>query len=255
MIDTHTHLYTTEFANDSDSAIERALDSGVRLMVFPNIDADSVAPMLDLHKRHQEHTRIAVGLHPTEVRASWREDLNAILKASEAVAPVAIGEAGIDLYWDKSMRVEQSEAFAAQIKIAQERGLPVIIHCREALDEILEVLQAAESPLPKLVFHSFTGSASDVARIREIADPMFGINGVVTFKNARELQEAIPAIGIDRILLETDSPYLAPVPVRGKRNESSNLPHIMKKIADLLNLDPEAVEEATDSNAISFFNL
>ncbi len=255
MIDTHTHLYTDAFAEDSAEAVDRAVSSGVRLMIFPNIDVSSVAPMLELNHLKPEQTRVAIGLHPTEVKPTWREDLEKILKDTEVAEPVAIGEIGIDLYWDKSLRIEQMEAFAAQIKIARERGLPVIIHCREALDDILDVLRTAEKPLPKLVFHSFTGSAADVAKIREVADPMFGINGVVTFKNARDLQEAIPAIGLDRILLETDSPYLAPVPKRGKRNESSYLPFVLKKVSELLNLDEETVEKATDRNAVSFFNL
>lgn len=255
MIDTHTHLYTDTFAEDGAEAVERAVTAGVKLMIFPNIDVDSVAPMLELNLLKPEQTRIAIGLHPTEVRPSWREDLDTILKASESVTPVAIGEVGIDLYWDKTLRNEQIDAFAAQIIIAQERKLPVIIHCREALDDILSVLRAAEKPLPKLVFHSFTGSKTDVEKIREIADSMFGINGVVTFKNARELQEAIPAIGLHRIMLETDSPYLAPVPMRGKCNESAYLPYVLRKVAELLELEPETVEKTTDCNAASFFNL
>lgn len=255
MTDTHTHLYTAEFAEDGDAAIERAWAAGVELMIFPNIDADSVAPMMDLHLRHPLHTRVAVGLHPTEVKPSWREDLDQILRSAEKVSPVAIGEIGIDLYWDQTLRSQQREAFIAQIETAKKLNLPVIIHCREALDNILDALRTIEGPLPKMVFHSFTGSTADVARIREVTDPMFGINGVVTFKNARELQAAIPAIGIDRILLETDSPYLAPVPMRGKRNESSYLPHVLKRVAELLQLDPKTVETATDRNATEFFNI
>lgn len=255
MIDTHTHLYTAEFSEDSDSAINRAIAAGVDLMIFPNIDVDSMAPMLSLHRRNPIRTRVAIGLHPTEVRTTWRSDLEKIMQASEDISPVAIGEVGIDLYWDKTLRSEQRDAFAAQIEIAKERQLPIIIHCREALDDILDVIRGIEAPLPKMVFHSFTGSAADVAKIRSVVDPMFGINGVVTFKNARDLQEAIPAIGLERIMLETDSPYLAPVPKRGTRNESAYLPYVLGKVAELLHLDPKAVEEATDRNASSFFNI
>lgn len=255
MIDTHTHLYTDEFAEDSDAAVEKAITEGVKLMVFPNIDISSVAPMLALHHRHPDHTRVAVGLHPTEVKPTWRSDLDNIFHAFKGAVPVAIGEIGIDLYWDRTLRREQRDVFAAQIEIAKEHGLPIIIHCREALDDILDVLQAAGATLPETVFHSFTGSVADVAKIRKVTDPMFGINGVVTFKNARELQEAIPAIGPDRIMLETDSPYLAPVPMRGKRNESAYLTYVLRKVSELLELEPETVEKATDRNATSFFNL
>ena len=255
MIDTHTHLYTSAFAQDSAEAVERAISEGVGFMILPNIDFHSVAHMVDLHLRFPKYTRIAIGLHPTEVKTTWRENIEEILRAAETITPTAIGEVGIDLYWDKTFRRQQIDAFAYQIEIAKEHDLPVIIHCREALNDIIDVIKAAGNNTPKLVFHSFTGSIDDVKKIRKIADPMFGINGVVTFKNAKELHSAIPIIGLDRIVLETDSPYLAPVPKRGKRNESAYLPFVLEKVAELLELEPDTVEKATDRNAISFFNI
>ena len=165
---------------------------------------------------------------------------------------MAVGEVGIDLYWDATFRREQMEAFAMQVEKARELGLPVIIHCRDGLDEVLEVL-AGYRGVPA-VFHSFGGTAQDVERIRALGDYWFGINGIVTFKNSK-LREVLPAIGLDRLLLETDSPYLAPVPNRGKRNESAFLPHIAAHIAQHLGLTTTQVAEATTANARQFFRL
>lgn len=268
MIDTHTHLYMNSFSTDEHdgcaAAVDRAVEAGVEMMVLPAVDRESATEVAMLHRTRPERTRTAMGLHPTEVGEDWPEELDDIMALLIPTSPVAVGEVGIDLYWDSSNLSLQKEAFIAQILMAHRLGLPVIIHCRDGLDACCECIRAAKShieakencgKLPPLVFHSFTGSPDDVRRIREICDPFFGINGVVTFKNSGSLPDAVKEIGIDRILLETDSPYLAPVPKRGRRNESSFLPFINSKVAEILGLSPEETAEATTRNAKAFFRI
>lgn len=248
MIDTHSHPYLKAFENGGDDAIRRAVDAGVTHIVLPNVDSSTIAPMMALHSRFPEYTSMAMGLHPTEVDDNWEQTVTEMEKMLETGDFVAVGEVGIDLYWDKTRKREQMEAFARQLRIAERLQLPVIIHCREALDETLEVIREVR-PTVMLIFHSFTGSPDDVRRIREVCDPMFGINGVVTFKNAQEIREALPVIGPDRILLETDAPYLAPVPYRGKRNEPAYVTKTCEKVAEVLGMTPAEVEASTDINA------
>lgn len=233
-------------------AVRRAIEAGVTRMVFPCVNPDSLSEMRRLHNEFPDNTRLALGLHPTDLSDDWQKDLDRM----EQLLPgdfVAIGEVGIDLYHDASKRAEQLSAFARQIGWAQRFRLPVIIHCREGLDATLEILSAVEGELPPLIFHSFTGSIDEVRRIRRVCDTWFGINGVVTFKNAPLLREALPEIGIDRILLETDSPWLSPAPKRGQTNESARITYIRDCIAATLGITPEAVEETTDKNAAELF--
>lgn len=258
MIDTHTHLYSEQFADEGngDLAVKLALEAGVARMIFPNCDGRTAAALLSLHARHPEVTYVAKGLHPTEIGATWRDDLHEIKSLFADVACVAIGEVGIDLYWDKSYELEQCEALCSQLQWGVAEGLPVILHCREGLDQTLECIRGTSTGSHPMVFHSFTGNADDVRTIRRtVPEAMFGINGVVTFKSARSLREALPEIGADHILLETDSPYLAPVPHRGKRNESAYLPLINRTVAEHLSLTPEEMEQRTDNNARRIFRL
>ncbi len=257
MIDTHTHLYMPEFADDGrEAAVERAIAAGVTRMVFPNVDAGTAADMIALHRRYPEATRMAMGLHPTEVRDDWQVQLGKIREMLDAGGYVAIGEVGIDLYWDKTYRDEQMEVFRRQLRWAKELSLPVIIHCRDGLDETLKCVEAEDMGSHSLLFHSFTGSPGDADRIlAAVPGAMFGINGVVTFKNAHEVRQAVAHIGIGRILLETDSPYLAPVPHRGRRNESAYLPEICRKVAETLGMTADEVEQATDRSATGFFAM
>ncbi len=254
-VDTHTHIYLPEEFPDSAQAVERALAAGVGHMVFPNVDLATVEPMIALHERYPDVTSVAVGLHPTEVKDDYQQALSRMeqILASSRVSPVAVGEIGIDLYWDSTYREEQRDAFEQQCRWAVGRGLPVIIHCREGLDDTLEVLSGM-SAMPRGVFHSFGGNCEDVDRIRAVGDFYFGINGIVTFKNSK-LRDVLPHIGLDRILLETDSPYLAPVPNRGKRNESSYIPYIAHTVADAVGETPEDVAMATTANARRLFGL
>lgn len=243
MIDTHTHLYLSEFCVDGSSpgaAVDRALAAGVTTLLMPNVDLTTIEPLRALAAGRPGAVRMAMGFHPTEVGPDWSEAVDRIeaeLRGPDGEAFVAVGEVGIDLYWDNTRREEQMAAFDRQARLAAELGLPLIIHCRDGLDETLEVLEGLSTTPPAVVMHCFGGTADDVERIRvrasAIPDIFFGIGGVVTFKKST-LPEALPAIGLDHIVLETDSPYLAPVPYRGKRNESSYLPFIAAKIGSVL---------------------
>lgn len=254
LVDTHTHLYLEEFQPTPEDAVRRAIDLGVGLMVFPNVDLNTIEPMKRLCFQFPENIVMAMGLHPTEVNENWQSDLSVIQNELLNGNYVAIGEVGIDLYWDKTYREEQKQVLDIQLQWAVERQLPVILHCREGLDDILEVMDKRSGNLPQCVFHSFGGTADDVMRIRERGDFYFGINGIVTFKNSK-LREVLSVIGIDRILLETDAPYLAPVPHRGKRNESSYIVHTAAYIANELSLTLDQVKQVTSQNARRFFNL
>ncbi|MDE6424081.1 MAG: TatD family hydrolase [Muribaculaceae bacterium] len=254
MIDTHTHPYLSQFEDGGAEAVQNAIDNGVTHMVLPNVDASTVEPMMALHRRFPAATSVAMGLHPTEVGPDWERVVDEMELLLDKGGFVAVGEIGIDLYWEKEHRIEQMQAFARQLRIASRLGLPVIIHCREALDETLQVISEVRPDVP-LIFHSFTGSPDDVRRIREVCDPFFGINGVVTFKNAKEIREALPLIGLDKIVVETDAPYLAPVPFRGRRNEPAYVVHTCAKIAEVLGLTPQQVEASTDINAKRIFRI
>lgn len=256
LTDTHTHLYDPAFDADGGgrAAVERAIAAGVERMIFPNVDAASVEPLEALAAQYPGRVFMAMGLHPTEVHADWQMTLSAI-EARILAAPeryVAIGEVGIDLYWDTTYRQEQIEAFERQARLAARLDKPVIIHCREGLADTLDVLRRV--PGVRAVFHSFGGSADDVAAIRAEGDFYFGINGIVTFKNSG-LRKVLPEIGSGRILLETDSPYLAPVPKRGRRNESAYLPYIAQTAAGALEMSVEKLAEITTANAAEFFRL
>ena len=254
MIDTHTHLYFPEYGEEIGEVMQRSLDSGVKHFILPNVDIESIDPIRDFHFKYPDITSKAMGLHPTEVKEDWEEAVDRMEKELLSDDFIAIGEIGMDLYWDKTFIEQQKAAFERQLKIAEKFGLPVIIHCREAVDETLEVLDKVKPTVP-LVFHSFTGNSEDVEKIRKNYDPYFGINGVVTYKNAPLLREALPVIGLERIVLETDAPFLSPVPHRGKRNDSSYLCHIRDKVAETLGVSAQEVEDVTDNNAVKIFRI
>lgn len=255
IVDTHTHLYLPEFNHDREAAVRRALESGVGKMILPNVDESTVASMKELHDSFPECMYMAMGLHPTEVGESYKSDMAFVESefANRSENYVAVGEIGIDLYWDKTYLNEQIEVFSKQIDIAINHSLPVIIHCREGLKEVLRVL-VGKKKVPQGVFHSFGGTVEDVKAIRSVGDFYFGINGIVTFKNS-QLGNVLPEIGIERLLIETDSPYLSPVPYRGKRNESSYIVHTAQKIANVLNVPFEEVAKATSENAFRLFAI
>lgn len=253
LIDTHTHLYLEEFEGERNDVIRRAIANCVQHMIFPNVDLTTIRPMTELHEKFPEATSMAMGLHPTEIGEQWRDDLAAVGEhLGDGSKFVAVGEIGIDLYWDKTFAEQQMQALDTQLGWAAERELPVIIHCREGLDQTLEVLQSY--PSLRGVMHSFGGTSADVDKVRRVVDFHFGINGIVTFKNSR-LADSLDAIGTDRLLLETDSPYLAPVPKRGQRNESSYLVYTATFIADRMGMPLEQLAELTTNNAQQLFNL
>lgn len=255
MIDTHTHIYYAPL-EEGCAMVERAREAGVEHLVFPNVDLDSITQMEALQAKYgPERISLAMGLHPTEVKPETMQHALELVTGLLTQNPeryVAVGEVGMDLYWDKTYEKEQAEALEKQCSLARDLGLPVIIHCREALPQTLEVLRNF-SGLP-VVFHSFGGTVEDVRAIRRVLpEAYFGINGIVTFKNSG-LAEVPPEIGVDKLLLETDSPYLAPVPKRGKKNESSYLPYILERVAHALGISPKEADLRTTANARRLFS-
>lgn len=261
MIDTHTHIYMPEdFPGvEAADAVDRAVAAGVNMMILPGVDLDSIVPIRALHELRPKNTAIAVGLHPSEVNDKWQDYLEIILADIDKEGVVAVGEIGMDLHESSDTCAIQMEAFARQVDAAYAHNLPIIIHQRDALEQTLQVLEQAQEKgrLPRaMVFHCFTGTPADALRIiTAFPQAYFGIGGVATFKNAKSVREALPLIGIDRIVLETDAPWLAPTPMRGRRNESSYLPNINRVVAETLGLDPQFTEQITDRNARQLFAL
>lgn len=257
MIDTHTHIYMPDSfpGSEAEEAVQAAIEAGVHTMLFPNIDRASVESLLTLCHKHPGTIYAAMGLHPTEVTESWRSDLEYIKNFVSDPAVVAIGEIGLDLHWDTSTLPLQIQALEAQIGWAREYSLPIIIHQRDALSQTLDTLSGQDlSAIPGIVFHCFTDGPEVAQTIMErIPSAMFGIGGVSTFKNARALREALHVIGAERIVLETDSPYLAPTPHRGSRNSSAYIPLILSAVSAELGIPAQELEAITDSNARRLF--
>ncbi len=255
MIDTHTHIYMPEFDNDREAVVQRAIEAGINTMILPNVDEESIAPLHRCISQYPTLCHAAMGLHPTSVAENYQSQLDAIRPLFDNRHYCAVGEIGIDLYWDKTYCNEQCEAFATQIAWAQQLSLPIIIHCREAFEETMQTLARFACNAVRGVFHSFTGTPEQVEYIRSHAgDFYFGINGIVTFKNAK-LDDLVSAIGLERLLLETDAPYLAPTPYRGRRNEPSFVTYMAARVADILGIGIEQVEATTTNNARTLFNL
>lgn len=251
LIDSHTHLYLDEFKDEENAVIERAIANGVGHFMFPNVDLSTIKPMKELAGKYPDRVDMAMGLHPTEVNDNYEDILKTVEAETRTGIYKAIGEIGIDLYWDRTYIKEQIEVFRRQCQLACALNLPIIIHCRDGLTEILDVFDSMER-IPRGVFHSFGGTAEDVEAIRKRGDFYFGINGIVTFKNAR-IKDVLPVITADRLLLETDSPYLAPVPKRGKRNESSFMIHTAGYVADVLGISTGKLAEITTRNYNDLF--
>ena len=253
-VDTHAHLYDEAFDGDFDSTIERIKESGVVKCIFPAIDSTSFSRQISAGERCGDFVAQAMGLHPTSVGANWRDELDFALDSIGKTKCVAVGEIGIDGYWSKEFIQEQKEVFRVQLEEAYNRSLPVIIHAREATEEIFQVLDSLGKKVPQGVFHAFSGSYETYERIAKYGNFMVGIGGVVTYKNAG-VAKSVERIPLERIVLETDSPYLTPVPFRGKRNESSYLVHIAEKIAQIKGISLEEVASATTHNAFEMFGL
>lgn len=254
LIDTHSHIYEKDFEQDIAQVLERAEENGVKKILLPNVDCSSVEPLLQLCEKH-EGLYPMMGLHPTSVNANWAEELNTIKKIlfENPSRFCAIGEIGLDLYWDRTFVEEQIEVFCRQMRWSFELLLPVCIHIRKAFDELFASLKSLNRKTYNGVLHCFGGDVNQAKRLIEMGFKI-GIGGVLTFKNAH-LAEVVSQISIDDIVLETDSPYLAPVPFRGKRNESSYVLHIAKKVSEIKNIPLEEVAERTTETASRLFNL
>ncbi|HMM10995.1 MAG TPA: TatD family hydrolase [Bacteroidales bacterium] len=253
LIDTHAHLYLGEFDNDREAMMQRAMDAGVQCMLLPNIDTSSIAPMLEMCSRWPGHCYPMMGLHPTYVGDDYSLQLEHIGNELFGGGYVAVGEIGIDLYWDKTYFSQQEDAFIQQLGWAAQLGLPVAIHTREAFHVILDMVEKAQDGRLSGVFHCFTGSVEEAKRIMDLGF-YFGIGGVLTYKKS-DLPKVVQQISPDRIVLETDSPYLPPVPHRGKRNESAFLTETAHKLAEVYETTVEEIASSTTNNAIRLFKI
>jgi len=253
LIDTHSHIYSEEFDNDIDEVILRAKENGVSKILLPNIDLDSAPRMFKLVDKYPNVCFPMMGLHPCYIDAGFEDKLASIKAYFEEHKFCAVGEIGIDLYWDKTFIEEQKKAFAIQVQWSIDMDLPVVIHVRDAFDEVFEVL--GTFPCEKFVgvFHSFTGDLNQAKKALSMGF-FLGINGILTFKNS-PLADVVAQLPLDRLLLETDSPYLSPMPKRGRRNESCNVLYIAQKIALLHNVDLEVVVAKTSLNAQELFKV
>jgi len=254
MIDTHAHLYAVEFDGDREDMLQRAKEAGVQRIVLPNIDAASLPSMLALEARHPGYCFAAIGLHPTSIGANFRDELAVVEQALKQRRWIAIGETGTDLYWDKTWLKEQQQAFALQLEWSLVYDLPVIIHVRDSFEATFEVLESFRGKGLRGIFHSFSGSAEQVHTIQEYGTFYIGINGVVTFKNSG-LRDVLKHVSPDLVVLETDAPYLAPVPYRGKRNESAYLKGIVAQLAEVYNQKEAEITTITTKNAEKLFNF
>jgi len=252
-VDSHSHIYSADFSLDRDEVITRALEAGVERIVLPNIDSSSIKPLLDLTETVPGLFFPLVGLHPTSIKEDFRKELQILEYWLGKRKFYGIGEIGIDLYWDKSFLSEQTEAFSTQIAWAINKNLPIVIHVRDSFNEVIEQLRKDYVPELKGVFHSFTGSLEEAEQIIELGFKI-GINGIITFKNS-DLGETVQKIEPRHLLIETDSPWLAPVPHRGKRNECSYIVTVAAKIAELHHTSIEKIANITSQNAKELFGF
>ena len=287
LIDTHTHIYDHQFSLDRAETVQRALDAGVGMMLLPNVDASTIAPMLDLHEQFPDCTHVMMGLQPEEVKEDYKEVLSFMEKelggdglasrvprpqssvpcpASPVLRPqssvpsplsrvhyVAVGEVGLDFYWDATYEKQQLDAFEVQLEWAKQLHLPLSIHCRNAFDKMVRILEKKQDGGLRGVMHCFTGSRDEAHAYLSLGFHI-GLGGVTTYKNCG-VKDFLPELPLDRIVLETDAPYLAPVPCRGKRNEPTFLVHTAQKMAEILDITFEEIATKTTNNAKKLFNL
>ena len=252
--DTHTHLYSEQFNEDRTVVVQRAINKGVERLFLPNIDSTSINGMLALQKQFPNNCLAMMGLHPTSVKENYLKELQIIESQLNQHQFCAIGEIGIDLFWDKTFLKQQQEAFKIQINWAKERNLPFVIHCRDSFNEIFEILDELNDSTMRGIFHCFTGNLEQAKHIISYGGFKLGIGGVVTFKNSG-LAEVLQNLDIKNLVLETDAPYLAPVPFRGKRNESSYIVNVAEKLSEIYQISIEEVAKITTQNAIEVFGF
>lgn len=251
-IDTHAHIFAKEFEPDQADMMQRAQDHAVRKIFMPNIDHATIDSMLDLERKYPAVCYPMMGLHPCHVKKDFEKELYEVESWLNKRKFSAVGEMGTDLYWDKTFWDQQVEAFTIQVGLAKKHNLPIVVHCRESIDQTLDLVEKLQDGKLKGVFHCFTGSKEQAERLAKVGF-YFGIGGVATFKKSG-LDTVIPDIPLDRIILETDSPYLAPTPHRGKRNEPAYIPLIGQRVAELKNSNLAEVQQATTRNALTLFN-
>lgn len=253
LIDTHTHLYVEAFDEDREEIIQKAIKIGIERFYLPSIDSSYTSRMLDLESKYPDHIRLMIGLHPTHVKDNYKDELHHVDQCLNKYDFSAVGEIGIDLYWDKSFLKNQQEAFNLQISWAKEKQMPVVIHCRNAFDEVFEVLQGHRCNNLSGIFHCFSGTKEQAEMLIDMKLKL-GIGGIVTFKNGK-IDKFLDQISIDHIVLETDAPYLAPTPFRGKRNQSEYLVYILKKLTEIYQKSEKEIAAITTKNALSVFKF
>ena len=253
-IDTHCHIDGEEFDEDREAVITRAREAGVCKVMVPAIDLASSERIIKLCSQYPDYLYPMVGLHPEEVRVDWREQLAAI-KSHLEPGIIAIGEVGLDFYWSREFEGEQQEAFEEQVRWSVETQLPLMIHCRKAQNELVAILKKYEKELPGGVFHCFTGNEIEAQQLLQFDRFVLGIGGVLTFKKSH-LPEVLPkVVPLDRIVIETDAPYMAPVPMRGQRNEPAYTLHVLRKLAEAYNVSESDIAAATNANVARLFNV
>ena len=254
IIDTHSHIYQEDFDKDIDDVIYRAKAIGVEVILLPNIDTSSILQLHTLADKYPDYCIPMMGLHPTSVGENWQDELRTIKSWFSERNYIAVGEIGIDLYWDKTYKQEQIQAFEEQLRWSLEYNLPVVIHSRDSISECVASVKNVGADRLRGVFHSFGGTQEELESILSLGNFMIGINGVVTFKNST-LSTVLQNTDLSKIIIETDSPYLAPVPYRGKRNESSYTIKVVEKLAEIYGVDAEKIGEVTTKNARLLFGL
>ena len=251
--DTHTHLYSEQFDQDRDAMIQRAKDAGVRQFFIPAIDSSYTERMFSLKENYPSDVFLMMGLHPTSVKENFKSELQHVKDWIDKKSFVAIGEIGIDLYWDKTFLAEQQEAFQLQIQWAKQKNLPIVIHCRDAFDEIFEILELEKATNLRGIFHCFTGTLEQAKKAISY-NMKLGIGGVATFKNGK-IDTFLSQIPLQNIVLETDAPYLSPVPFRGKRNESSYITYVVEKLAAIYEVSFNDITKITTKNSKEVFGI
>lgn len=254
LIDTHTHLFVDAFDSDRNEVVKKAIESGVEKLLLPNIDVDTISAMNQLAAEFPKSCFPMMGLHPSSVKEDWEDQLAVIERELFTKKYIAVGEIGMDLYWDKTFVEQQAEAFRRQVNWAKELKIPIAIHARDAFDEIFTILDELNDDNLTGVFHCFTGNVDQANHALSYGGFKLGIGGVLTYKKAG-LDETLKSIPLDALILETDSPYLPPVPYRGKRNESAYIVHIAEKLTDVYNVPLKEIERVTTENAIELFQL
>ena len=256
-IDTHTHLDGEEFREDLPEVVKRAQEAGVSKVFVPAIDLPSVKTVMEVCRQYPGYAYPMIGLHPEEVKSDWQQvlsEMKPLLESSDGEV-IAIGEVGLDYYWSREFEQEQLAAFEEQVRWSVETRLPLMIHCRKAQNEMVTLLKRYKADLPGGVFHCFTGNAREAEELLQFDRFVLGIGGVLTFKKSH-LPEVLPAVvPLDRVVLETDSPYMAPVPMRGKRNESAYVKYVLEKLAESYGVAPDVIAEATNANVERVFKI